>query len=304
MDKEGLLPSSLDSILSNWDPKQRDDKPKPFLLYTVPTGHNPTGSTQSSKRRKEIYRIAQKHDLYIIEDEPYYFLQMRPYIKGEVSPIPPPPTHQEFLKTLAPSLLSLDIDGRVMRLDSFSKVIAPGFRAGWVTAPEQIVERFIRHSEVSVQNPAGTSQIILFKLLEETWGHGGFFDWLIHLRNEYTRRRDIILDACESYLPQEVASWHPPMAGMFQWIKIDWKKHPAYGKKEILEIEDAIFQAAIAKSVLTSKGSWFRAEQANPGDEIFVRTTFAAATEEQIREGIERLGEALRGTFGLQQIPD
>ena len=299
MDEEGMLPSHLDSILSGWDPKKRDNKKKPFLVYMVPCGHNPTGATQSLRRKKEIYRIAQKHDLYIIEDEPYYFLQMQTYTGADTPDPPPPSSHKDFLESLVPSYLSLDVDGRVMRLDSFSKVIAPGLRASWITASEQIVERFTRHSEVCIQNPSGVSQIILFKLLEETWGHGGFLDWLIYIRLEYTRRRNILVGACELFLPQEVASWYPPMAGMFHWIKLDWNKHPAYGKKSLLEIEDDIFLAAIKHNVLTSKGSWFRAEEGDPGDEIFFRTTFAAASEEQIREGIKRFGDALRDSFKL-----
>ena len=302
MDNEGLLPSSLDTILTNWDPRTHNNKPKPWLLYTVPSGQNPTGATQSLKRRKDIYRVAQKHDLYIIEDEPYFFLQMQPYTGANAPDAPPPSSHENFLKSLVPSLLSLDIDGRVMRLDSFSKVIAPGMRIGWITASEQIVERFMRHSEVCVQTPAGTSQIILFKLLEETWGHAGYLDWLINLRLEYTKRRDNILYACETYLPREVASWSSPMAGMFHWIKIDWTSHPGYGSKSVVEVEDEIFHAAIEKGTLTSKGSWFRAEVDNPGDEIFFRTTFAAAADEQVREAIKRFGEALRTVFKLEGV--
>ena len=302
MDAEGLLPSSLDSILTNWDPKTHNNKPKPWLLYTVPSGQNPTGATQSLKRRKEIYRLAQKHDLYIIEDEPYFFLQMQPYTGSNAPDAPPPSSHEEFLQTLVPSLLSLDVDGRVMRLDSFAKVIAPGLRIGWITASEQMVERVVRHSEVSVQNPAGSSQIILYKLLEEAWGHSGFFDWLINLRLQYTKRRDNILYACEAYLPREVASWNPPMAGMFHWIKIDWSKHAGYGTKSMLEVEDEIFHAVIEKGALTSKGSWFRADQNNPGNDIFFRTTFAASSDENVREAIRRLGEALRDVFGLEEV--
>ena len=66
-----------------------------------------------------------------------------------------------------------------------------------------------------MQNPSGPSQLVLFKLLDETWGHGGYLDWLMHLRLEYTKRRDNICYACERYLPAEVASWNPPAAGMF-----------------------------------------------------------------------------------------
>ena len=301
MDAEGLLPSHLDSLLSDWDPAAHNNAPKPWLLYTVPSGQNPTGATQSLRRRKEIYRMAQKHDLYILEDEPYFFLQMQPYTGPNAPDVPPPTSREAFIGALVPSLLSMDIDGRVMRLDSFAKVIAPGLRLGWITASEQIVERFVRHSEVSTQNPSGTSQLILFKLLEETWGHAGYLDWLINLRLEYTNRRDNICYACEKYLPREVASWNAPMAGMFHWIKIDWQKHPSYSPESMLDIEDKIFHATIDGGTLTSKGSWFRAEIDNPGNDMFFRTTFAAEAEDQVTEAIRRFGHALRTVFNLEK---
>ncbi|MCJ1477539.1 Aromatic/aminoadipate aminotransferase 1 [Lambiella insularis] len=298
MDEQGLLPASMDALLSAWDPVARG-APKPFLLYTVPSGQNPTGATQSEQRRREIYRCAQKHDLYILEDEPYYFLQMQPYTGADAPAVPPPADHSAFLRSLVPSLLSMDVDGRVMRLDSFSKVIAPGSRVGWITASAQIVERFVRHQEVSTQNPSGISQLVLFKLLDEAWGHQGYLDWLINLRLEYTARRDGIVRACEEWLPREVASWNPPAAGMFHWIKVDWRKHPQAGSKSMLEIEDEVFHAGIERGVLYTKGSWFRAE-ADGGQDMFFRTTFAAASAEKITEAITRFGDALRAVFALE----
>ena len=214
MDEQGLLPSSMDDILTKWDANVRGAK-KPTLLYTVPSGQNPTGATQSEQRRRDLYRCAQKHDVYIIEDEPYYFLQMQPYTGPNAPDVPPPASHADFIRALVPSLLSMDVDGRVMRMDSFSKVLAPGSRVGWVTASEQIVERYVRHQECSTQSPSGIAQLVLFKLLDEAWGHAGYLDWLINLRLEYTKRRDVICYACEKYLPREVASWYPPAAGMF-----------------------------------------------------------------------------------------
>lgn len=214
MDEQGLLPEAMDDLLSNWDEKARGAR-KPFVLYTIPTGQNPTGATQSGERRKALYKVAQKHDVIIVEDEPYYFLQMQPYV-GQGAPAPPPPaTHDDFIKSLVPSFLSLDVDGRVVRLESFSKVVAPGSRVGWVVASEQIVERFIRNFETSSQNPSGVSQLVLFKLLDEHWGHTGYLDWLINLRMQYTDRRDALLHSCEKYLPTEIAHWVPPAAGMF-----------------------------------------------------------------------------------------
>ena len=215
MDDQGLVPAEMDRILSTWDPARWNGSPKPRVLYTVPSGQNPTGATQSIERRKEVYKVCQKHDVYILEDEPYYFLQMSPWKGADASPQIPPSSHEEFLSSLVPSYLSLDIDGRVMRLDSFSKVISPGSRCGWVTASEQIIERFTRHQECSTQNPSGISQIILYKLLDETWGHGGYLDWLIDLRMHYTTRRDILLAACDHYIPHQVATWTAPAAGMF-----------------------------------------------------------------------------------------
>ena len=214
MDKEGLLAESLDDILTNWDEKARGGK-KPFLLYTVPTGQNPTGATQSGQRRRDVYKVAQKHDLYILEDEPYYFLQMEPYAGADGPSAQPPKTREDFVNALVPSYLSLDTDGRVMRMDSFSKVVAPGSRIGWVTASQQVVDRYTKHADVSTQGPSGMSQLVLFKLLDEQWGHEGYLDWLMHIRMEYTRRRNSMLAACERHLPREVVSWKPPMAGMF-----------------------------------------------------------------------------------------
>ncbi|MCJ1378163.1 Aromatic/aminoadipate aminotransferase 1 [Xylographa soralifera] len=298
MDAQGMLATSLNEILSTWDEAARGAK-KPWLLYTVPTGGNPTGATQSEQRRREIYRVAQKHDLYILEDEPYYFLQMQPYTGANVPDVPPPASHADFLKSIVPSLLSMDVDGRVMRMDSFSKVIAPGARVGWITAPEQIVERFVRHQEVSTQSVSGFSQMMLYKLLDETWGHAGYLDWLINLRLEYTKRRDVICHACEEFLPSQVASWNPPAAGMFHWIKINWRLHPQSSTRPMLEIEDEVFHVAIERGVLCTKGSWFRAE-ADGGTDMFLRTTFASASADNIREAIRRLGEALRAIFRLE----
>src|SRR5436190_1255971 len=153
MDEQGLLPGSLNELLTNWDAAVRGAR-KPFLLYTVPSGQNPTGATQGIERRKQVYQVAQKHDIYIVEDEPYYFLQMEPYTGSAVTRNAHPASYDTFLKSLIPSFLSLDVDGRVLRLESFSKVISPGSRVGWVVASEQLVERFVRHFECSTQNPS------------------------------------------------------------------------------------------------------------------------------------------------------
>lgn len=215
IDDQGLIPEAMDELLSNWDPAERGGARKPHVLYTVPSGQNPTGATQGTERRRAIYKVAQKHDIFIIEDEPYYFLQMEPY-NGRNQPASPPPTSvADFVSSLIPTYVSMDTDGRVMRMDSFSKVLVPGSRLGWIVASEQIVERYQRHAEVASQGPSGFSQVILWKLLDDTWGHEGYLQWLMNLRTEYTKKRDRLLVACEDHLPQDIVSWTPPAAGMF-----------------------------------------------------------------------------------------
>lgn len=300
IDDQGLIPEDLDQLLENWDEKVRGGR-KPFVLYTVPSGQNPTGSTQGRARREGIYKVAQKHDLLIIEDEPYYFLQMQPYTGPNAPPAPLPATHEEFLNSLVPSLLRIDVDGRVIRMDSFSKVLSPGARIGWITATSQICERFVRHCEVSSQNPSGFSQVILHRLLDEHWGHAGYLDWLIFIRKEYTQRRDIILQACEKYLPKELASWNPPAAGMFHWIKIAVEKHPDFGKREVIQIEDDIFRASVNECVLMSPGSWFAAEKDVKHTGLFFRATFASAAGPDMTEAIRRFSIALKRVFKWQE---
>jgi len=298
LDAEGLLPDGLDHIMSSWDVNARGAR-KPHLLYTVPTGQNPTGATQSAQRRRELYAVCQKHDIYIIEDEPYYFLQMQPYTGPNAPNVPPPASHADFLDKLVPSYLSMDIDGRVLRLDSFSKVIAPGSRIGWVTASAEIVDKYSKHADLSTQNPSGMSQLILFKLLEEHWGHAGYLDWLIHIRMQYTQRRDAILQACAKYLPTEVMSWKPPMAGMFHWMQIDFKKHPDYPGKSIEAIEESIFFRNIEHGTMCMRGSWFYADAEEEHDTLFFRATYAASPVDRMDEAIRRLGESVREEFGL-----
>ncbi|KAK0729072.1 amino transferase [Apiosordaria backusii] len=295
IDDQGLIPSELDYILSTWDPSERDGKRKPHVLYTVPSGQNPTGATQGPERRKQIYDVCSKHDLVIIEDEPYYYLQLPP----TTSPAASPTNTTDFLESLLPTLLSMDTDGRVIRMDSFSKVLVPGSRLGWLTASDQFIERFLRHAEVANQGPSGFSQVILHKLLDETWGHEGYLKWLMVLQREYTERRNTLLKACEEYLPKEVVSWEVVRAGMFQWLHLKHTLHPDSTTKSILDIEEEIFNSCISKGVLIARGSWFRAEQDLPPTGLYFRATFAAATPENMTEAIKRLGVAVRESFRL-----
>ncbi|OHW94407.1 aromatic aminotransferase [Colletotrichum incanum] len=283
MDGEGLLPKSLRDVLDDWDPEKHGGARKPGLLYLIHTGQNPTGETRSLQRRKDIYQVAQEHDLIILEDDPYYFLQMDAYIPrtaGDVSASETPHLPEDLLKLIVPSYLSIDIDGRIMRMDSFSKVVSPGSRIGWVTAPQAIIERYKNHADVSTQGPSGFSQLAFFKLLDEFWGH---IDYMVR--------------ACEQYLPRDIVTWEPAQAGMFQWLRVDWEKHPDALTKPLHKIEEQIWEEAIKQGALVARGSWFNANGDNPNKGIFYRTTFAAAPLGKIEEAVKRFGYALRVSF-------
>lgn len=214
MDGGGLVPSELRRVLDGWD--EGVGGRKPHVLYTVPTGQNPTGASLSTERIREIYDICEEHDIFIIEDDPYYLLQMGPPSSPSASQ--PSTAHPadlpSYLSSLPGTFLSIDTSGRVLRLDSFSKVLAPGSRVGWATASAQVIERFLRHCESS-QGPSGFSQAALHAVLGGAWGHEGFLSWLAGLGGEYTARRDVLLGACGEFLPKGVATWDVPSAGMF-----------------------------------------------------------------------------------------
>lgn len=126
MDHEGIIPEDMEKVLASWDESKG---PRPRMLYTVPTGQNPTGATMLADRRREVYAICSKYDVVIVEDEPYYCLFMDKYVPrgAQLSPVAQAARDAEkdegrkgdeaFLKSLPPSFLHFDTDGRVIRFD-------------------------------------------------------------------------------------------------------------------------------------------------------------------------------------------
>ena len=207
-------------------------------------GHNPTGIVYSLKRRQEIYAVCSNYDVIIVEDDPYYYLQFPSSASLEAASRnqPVPPVDEEgnarpagwkssgyaFLDSLAPSYLNVDTDGRVIRLDTFSKTIAPGCRLGWITSQPAMIERLLRGSESSTQQPSGFVQSMVAELVLgpqnadalatfrslrsnkervafKGWKLDGWVRWIEGLRGEYERRMNRmcrILDAGRFQLKQ------------------------------------------------------------------------------------------------------
>lgn len=287
MDGDGLVPEALDAALRGWDASRGR---KPFVLYTIPSGHNPTGVTQSAARKRVIYQVAERHDLLILEDDPYFFLRLG---RGGGESLPT-------------SYLSLDTSGRVVRVESTSKILAPGLRCGWLTASRQVVDMFGNFAEVGPSSPAGPSQAMLYKLLVESWGPEGFAGWLDYLSGEYGRRRDVMVAACETHLPREVCAWTAPTHGMFLWVGAALERHPRYSGGRDADadaelcrtVEDGICERAEANGVLVARGSWCRV--GGGADRVFFRMTFVATAEAaDLERGVAQFGRAVRDEFML-----
>lgn len=158
-DGDGLKPESMAALLDGWDESLQG--PKPRVLYTIPTGSNPTGATLSDARRCAVYETVCRHDLLLLEDDPYWHLQ---FCRQEDRPS---------------SFLKLDTEGRVLRFDSMSKILSSGLRFGWATGPAGLMERLELHGQSSHLHASGVSQAVVLALLER-WNSEGD-GWEKHL---------------------------------------------------------------------------------------------------------------------------
>lgn len=133
-------------------------------------------------------------DIIIVEDDPYFFIQYSQYELERSLVTEEIKSNDEFLASLSPSFVQLDYQGRVIRLESFSKTLGPGLRLGYFVANSVFTERLLRATEVETQDPAGLSQVFVLSLMER-WGVDGYLTWLQNLRNQYQTRRDWMIKA-------------------------------------------------------------------------------------------------------------
>ncbi|EGN93075.1 hypothetical protein SERLA73DRAFT_172428 [Serpula lacrymans var. lacrymans S7.3] len=298
MDSQGMRADSLNTLLSEWDEEARHMK-RPHVMYIVPVGQNPKGTTMGVARKKEIYEICVKYDIIIAEDDPYYFLQMGLFVpKGErsMSAIASTSTQkdevQEYIASLEPSFLRYDYEGRVIRLDTFSKTIAPGSRLGWFTCNPLFAERLERQGETSTQAPCGFGQSLITRALLH-WKYEGYIRWLRGLGAEYEIRRNFFIDClaeefllqkgvgtsgvwrgCNVYrasaknkkqLMQEkyaverdtMFSFIPPTAGMFVWMKLHLENHPSFAQEDGETLEMKLWTQVAEAGVLFGPGWMF-----------------------------------------------
>lgn len=228
---------------------------KPKFIYVVPDFQNPAGVTIDANRRIEIYNIVQKYDLLLVEDVPYRELRY----EGE---------HQ-------PMFQSMDTDGRVISLGSMSKVLSPGFRIGWVVGHPEIVDKFVTAKQMTDLCTSALLQMITAQYFRR-----GMYDRnLDNIIKSYGKKRDVMLSALEEFMPDNV-TWTRPEGGLFLFLKLP----------ESMDSNE-LFLKAIEKDVAFVIGNAFYCDGTGKNT---MRLNFSFASEEENREGIRRLAEAIK----------
>lgn len=226
------------------------------LLYLVPSFQNPTSTMLTAERRRRIVELAEEHDFIILEDNPYGYISF----VGEM-PMP---------------VMGFDKAGRVMYTSTFSKIVSPGMRIGWLVAPKPFITKMTEaKSNVSICND-GITQYVAAELFKR----GDVARQIPKVTELYRRKRDLMLETMEASFPEE-AEWNDPEGGLFLWVKL-----PAHvDTTELLK-------EAVESGVAFIPGSNFFAEPVHN----YMRLNYSHPSEADIVEGIQILGRLLKKT--------
>ena len=224
---------------------------RPKFIYSVPTFQNPGGVTLSLERRRRLVEIAREREILVVEDNPYGLLRF----DGE--PLPP--------------LYSLDGGDYVLYVGTLSKILSPGIRIGWACAPPPVMRKLVLGKGGSDLCTSTLSQYFV----REYFAEGRWREYVAELTRIYRARRDAMLEALASHFPRQ-ATWSVPGGGLFVWATM-----PDY-----IDTTDLLAKALRENVAFV------------PGEAAFVdgagttsmRLNFSAQTEDEIREGIRRIG--------------
>lgn len=252
MDEDGLRIDVLANRLKDMASKGQHPK----FIYTVTNFQNPTGVTLSTARRRGLLQLAQEYDFLILEDNPY----------GLIS----------FGQDSVPHIKTMDEEGRVIYLGSFSKILAPGVRVGWVAASQPLIRQLV----IAKQGTDLCGSTLGMKLVLESIRSGELEAHIDSLRILYRRRRDLMLQALSTYMPAEV-HWTRPSGGFFIWLRI-----PSY-----IDTKAMLPFAVAEEKVAYVSGKGFHVDGSGQNT---IRLAFSEASETDIEEGIRRLAKAIR----------
>ncbi len=225
------------------------------FIYTIPTFQNPMGVTMSVEKRKKLYEIAKQNNIFILEDNPY----------GELT----------FDGVKTPTIKSMDTDNIVIYSGSYSKILAPGLRIGYLVANKDLMSKIIVAKQVSDVHTPMLPQLLAFEFMKR---HD--LDGLIEkMRKTYARKCKVMLDAMDKYFPEGV-TFTRPGGGLFIWCDLG-------------DDTDTIVLAkkGIENKVAFVPGSTFMADMEKPCSAF--RLNYSTVSDEKIVEGIKRLAEIL-----------
>jgi len=251
-DQDGLLTEALEQAIAA---RRAEGRAPPKLIYNVADFHNPTGATMSEARRRHLIAIAEREGIFVAEDTPY----RRVRFEG---------------KTI-PSLKALDPGGIVLHLGTFSKLIAPGLRIGWIAAEIGLIARLIR-----LKSDGGSSPLMQ-RIIYEFGRSSAFPEHVERVQAVYRERRDRMVAAVRRLLPE--ARLSVPEGGYYVWLTM-----PPHVDGDALAA-----RAAQAGVNIIAGSQFFAGGGAYPDNGLrpthHVRLSYSYATPEQIDEGVERL---------------
>lgn len=250
-DEEGMLPDVLESVIQ----KALGEGKYPKFIYTVPSHQNPQGWTMSLDRRKALVALSQRYDVPVMEDDCYVDVRF----EGEPEP----------------SIYELDGTGRVMYVSSFSKVIAPGMRLGYMTAQRDLLERALGAKSGGAVNSFAAFAVHRYAT-GQLQGH-------IEEINEIQRgKRDAMLAALDEHFANTGATWSKPKGGLFIWLKLPAGADAVAMQAKVLETADVGYLP----------GPGFSPD--GVAGRNYLRLCFGYNTPAEISEGIGRLAQAFR----------
>lgn len=248
-DEQGLIPEALEQALQQHGNVR--------FLYTIPTFQNPSGTTLPLERRKKIYEIAKRYGLLILEDNPY----------GEL----------RFSGEAVPTIKSLDTEGLVVYCSSFSKILAPGLRLGYLILPQALADKVLVAKQCSDVHTPMLTQLMALCFMEQV-----DMDAMIEtMRQTYQHKCQVMLDAMEACFPKWV-TWVKPQGGLFIWCDLG-------AGHDALQVS----QICAAEKVAFVPGNVFMTDMDKPCSAL--RLNYSTMSDARIREGIAILGKVLHG---------
>lgn len=249
----------VDELEQTLDRLEREGR-RPKFIYTIPTFQNPGGVTMSLPRRQRLVRIAHERELLVLEDNPYGMLRY----EGEA----------------LPPLYAIDRGEFVIYLGTFSKILSPGIRLGWAAAPRPVLQKMNLGKQAADLCSSSMTQLFV----STYFAAGNWQRYVDSLRDVYRHRRDVMFDALAEHFPRE-AQWTRPEGGMFIWATL-----PDY-----IDTTDLLARA-LRENVAFVPG---RAAYLDGRGGSSMRLNFSGVSEDDIREGIRRIGAVIAEQVAL-----